>query len=164
MGATFLHGRLSGAFCFESFAPLPQSKSQTRGCSLTEQTTAHRLAGQKGSRQESERFLGFVWRVAGRPEGGEANWQREGKLTDGLDNDAVPKSQRVGEERAALSRAGVGFFSLAASGPELSPMEPVWQEGKDRELLPRRSQWGRWEASGRGRSLLASGSAPLVRP
>ena len=136
LGASFTHGPLSGTFCFESFATLPQSKSQ-RGRSLAEQAAAHGLAEEEVGRLNSERFVSFLWRVAGRPEGAASDWQRERPLTVVLDNYSVHKSLRVKEEKETLSRAGIELFYLPAYSPELSRMEPLWQEVKYRELPKR---------------------------
>jgi putative transposase len=86
---------------------------------------------------DSEVFLAFVWLVAGRPVEAAAGWRRERPLVVVLDNYSVHKSQRVKTELTALTAANIRLFYLPAYRPELSRIEPLWQDVKYRKLTTR---------------------------
>jgi hypothetical protein len=137
IGAYFSHGPLAGAFEFESYATLPKSRAKVRRKPLCEQAAEHGLRPEEVGRLDSDRFLAFVWRVAGRPADAGSEWQRERPLTVVIDNYSVHKSDRVKEERPRLAAAGIELFYLPPYSPELSRIEPIWQEVKHRELTER---------------------------
>ena len=86
---------------------------------------------------DSERFVRFVWRVAGRPDGAAVGWKRERLLVMVLDNYSVHKSARVQAEEAALVTAGVILWYLPAYTPEMSAIERIWQDVKYRRMQRR---------------------------
>jgi transposase len=86
---------------------------------------------------DSERFLRFVWKVAGRPAVYPEEWRRERGLVIWMDNYSVHKSERVREELPALERAGITLCYLPSYTPELSKIEPIWQDVKYHELTDR---------------------------
>ena len=137
IGVYFSHGPQAGAFQFESYASLPKSRAKKRRKSLAEQATAHGLHPQEVGVLDSDRFLRFVWRVAGRPEGAPATWRRERRLVLVLDNYSVHQSEAVQRARSALAAADIFLFYLPAYCPELSEIEPIWQDVKHRELVVR---------------------------
>jgi len=136
IGAYFSHGPLAGAFHFECFAKLPKRGTKRR--TLADRAEEHGLsAGEVGS-IDSERFLAFVWKVAGRPEGAGGAWQRERPLWIALDNYSIHKSDIVRGALPALAAAGIHFWYLPSSSPALSEIEPIWHSLKYHDL-PQRS-------------------------
>jgi hypothetical protein len=136
IGAYFSHGPLAGAFHFECWATLP--KRGTKRKTLAERAERHGVRAEEVGRIDSERFLSFVWKVAGRPEGVGSDWQRERPLWIALDNYSIHKSEGVRTAIPALAAAGVHFWYLPSYSPELSEIEPIWHSVKYHEL-PQRS-------------------------
>jgi transposase len=138
IGAYFTHGPSAGEFHFRSYATLPKSRAKKRRVSVEEQAAQHGVAPEAVGPIESERFLAFVWQVAGRPAEAGSGWERERPLVIVLDNYSVHVSDRVRQEQPALVRAGVILWYLPAYAPELSAIEPIWQSVKHHEI-PKRS-------------------------
>jgi transposase len=138
IGAYFTHGPSAGEFHFRSYATLPKSRAKKRRVRVEEQAAQHGVAPEAVGPIESERFLAFVWQVAGRPTEACSGWQRERPLVIVLDNYSVHVSERVRQEQPALVGAGVILWYLPAYSPELSAIEPIWQSVKHHEI-PKRS-------------------------
>jgi hypothetical protein len=130
IGAYFTHGPLAGEFHFESYARLPKVRAKKQRQSLEERAARYGLAAQEVGPIDSERFLRFVWRIAGRPQIAPGNWKRERLLVVVLDNYSVHTSARVQEEAATLLAAGVILWYLPAYAPEMSQIEAIWQDVK----------------------------------
>lgn len=137
IGAYFSHGPLAGRFEFETYARLPDSRAKKRRVSLEEQAAAHGLRVEVVGPIDSERYLRFVWKIAGRPEISPADWRRERKLVIWVDNYSVHKSERVRDELPELERAGITICYLPSYTPELSKIEPIWQDVKYHEMTQR---------------------------
>jgi len=137
IGAYFSHGPLAGRFDFETYARLPESRAKKRRVSLEEQAAAHGVSVEEVGPIDSERYLRFVWKIAGRPEVYPADWRRERELVIWVDNYSVHKSERVREELPALERAGILICYLPSYTPELSKIEPIWQDVKYHEMTQR---------------------------
>jgi hypothetical protein len=137
IGVYFSHGPQAGDFQFESYASLPKSKAKKRRKSLAEQAEAHGLRPEEVGVLDSDRFLAFVWRVAGRPEDAATDWQRERPLVLVLDNYSVHQCEAVQLALPALNAADIFLFYLPAYCPALSQIEPIWQDVKHRELVVR---------------------------
>jgi hypothetical protein len=135
IGASFTHGAQRGEFRFESVAKRPERGTKRK--TLLERAEEHGLEAEAVGRIDSERFLAFLWKLAGRPETAGGNWQRERPLVVVLDNYSVHKSAPVQAARAALSAAGIRFFYLPSYSPELSAMEPIWHTVKYHEMTKR---------------------------
>ena len=129
IGAHFTHGPCAGEFQFASFASLPESRAK-QPAPLAERAAAHGLTAEAVGKIDSEVLLAFLWTVAGRSADAPAGWRRERPLWYVLDNYSVHKSERVREEALRLAAAGIHLFYLPAYSPELSRMEPVWQDVK----------------------------------
>ncbi len=86
---------------------------------------------------DSERLLAFVWRIAGRGEGKAVGWVRERALKMVLDNYSVHKSALVKQTQEELERAGIELVYLPSYSPELSLIEPVWNDVKQHQLSVR---------------------------
>jgi len=146
LGALFSHGPLAGRFDFEVYASLPKSRAknkakkdtQRRRLTVEQIAAAHGLTADEVGPIDAERFLSFVWRVAGRPKVYPLGWQRERPLVMVVDNYSVHVSQLVKEALPELAAANIYLFYLPPYSPELSDIEPVWQTVKHHEM-PERS-------------------------
>jgi DDE superfamily endonuclease len=137
IGAYFAHGVLAGRFVFESYATLPKSRRKKRRIPLAEQAAAHGLTVEEVGPIDSERFVAFVWKIAGRPAVHAEPWLRERPLVIWLDNYSVHKSQRVNEERPVWEQAGITLCYLPSYTPELSKIEAIWHPVKHHEIVQR---------------------------
>jgi transposase len=137
IGAYFSHGPLAGRFAFATYARLPESRAKKRRVSLEEQAAAHGLGVEEVGPIDSERYLRFIWNIAGRPEVYPEDWQREREMVIWVDNYAVHKSERVQQEIPALQRAGITICYLPSYTPELSQIEPIWHAVKHHEMTKR---------------------------
>ena len=54
-----------------------------------------------------------------------------------VDNYSVHTGERVQAERAAFAAAGITLFYLPSYSPELSGIEPIWQDVKHRDMTKR---------------------------
>jgi len=116
---------------------VPQSRAKKARKSLAERAAAHGLDVAEVGPIDSERFLQFVWCIAGRPAVYSEDWQRERPMVIWLDNYSVHKSDRVRDERPALERAGITLHYLPSYCPELSKIEPIWHAMKHHEMKER---------------------------
>jgi hypothetical protein len=139
IGGYFSHGPCAGRFEFETRVSLPRSTAKCPRKTAEERAEAHGVKPEEVGRIDAECFVSFVWQLAGRPPGASDGWRRERPLVIPLDNYSVHKSERVKEEKPKLEAADVHLFSLPAYSPELSEIEPVWQDVKYHHLT-RRSQ------------------------
>jgi hypothetical protein len=137
IGLYFSHGPLAGRFEYETYATLPKSRAKKGRKSLAEQAAAHGLRAEEVGPIDSERFLAFIWKAAGRPPITPDDWRRERELVIWVDNYSVHKSERVKQELPLLERAGVTLCYLPSYTPELSKIEPIWQDVKYHEMTKR---------------------------
>ena len=138
LGAHFTHGPEAGRYDFQSWASLPKSRAKQQRKTLEQRAAKHGLAADEVGAITSERLLAFGWRIAGRPEGAEAGWKRERELKVVLDNFSVHTSQEVEQSKEGLERAGIALVYLPSYSPELSGIEPDWNDIKQHHL-PKRS-------------------------
>ena len=136
IGAYFTHGVLAGRLEFETYATLPKSRAKTP-LPLEKRAATYGLDPEEVGPIDSERFLRFLWKIAGRPEVYPEEWRRERELAVWLDNYAVHKSEPVRAELPALERAGIRLHYLPAYSPELSKIEPIWHDVKHHQLTQR---------------------------
>lgn len=136
IGAYFTHGVQAGRFEFQAYAAIPKSRAK-KPLPLGERAAAYGLRAEEVGPIESERFLDFVWKIAGRPAVYAEDWRRERPLAVWLDNYSVHKSERVREELPALERAGITLHYLPSYSPELSKIEPIWHDVKYHEMSER---------------------------
>jgi len=137
IGAYCTHGVEAGRFVHELCASLPKSTAKQPRKSPEEQAAKHDLRVEQVGTIDGERFVRFVWKVAGRPAIYPEGWQRERPLVLVVDNYSVHTCDRVKEERAAFEAAGITLFFLPSYSPELSKIEPIWQDVKHHELVKR---------------------------
>lgn len=137
IGAFFSHGPEAGRFDYETCVSLPKSKAKKPRKSPEEVARRHGLEpGDVGS-IDAERFLAFLWRIAGRPADGPAGWVRERPLFVVLDNYSVHVSELVQKAVPELAAAGVHLVFLPAYSPELSRIEPHWTDVKYHDIAER---------------------------
>jgi len=134
IGAYFSHGPRAGHFDFETYASLPKSQARKPRKTPQERAAAQGLTLAEGGPIDSERFLTFVWRLAGRPAPSAENWKRDIPLYIVADNYSVHTSTPVAEAIPALEAANVFFFYLPSYSPELSEIEPIWNAVKHHEM------------------------------
>jgi transposase len=137
IGANFTHGPNTGYFTYQTWAALPKSRAKKQRKRLEERAAAHDLTVDDVGTIDSERVLAFIWHLAGRPVDAPAEWKRTRPLMIVLDNYAVHTSQTVREAQPALVAADVHLVYLPAYCPELSAMEPVWNDVKQHQLSTR---------------------------
>ena len=137
IGLYFTHGPAAGRFTFETAASLPKSRAKKARKSPAEQAAAHELRPEQVGPIDSERFLQFIWKSAGRPAIYPEDWRRERPLVIWLDNYSVHTSERVKAERPVLERAGITLCYLPSYSPELSKIEPIWHPVKHHDMRER---------------------------
>lgn len=140
IGAFFSHGPLAGRFVFETYAGLPKSRAKKQRKTPDEIALAHGLTSEEVGPIDQERFLAFIWRVAGRPDEGTSDWKRERPRWIVLDNYSVHTSQPIQEAMSLLEAANVFFFYLPSYSPQLSDIEPIWNAVKHHEMPVRSHQ------------------------
>jgi transposase len=138
IGAYFKEGLLAGRFEYESYATLPKSAAKKHKKTPEEHAAAYGLTAEQVGPIDSQRFLAFVWKVAGRPAIFAEDWKRERPLMIKLDNYSVHKSAQVKAALPALEAADVYLVYLPSYSPELSDIEPVWNDTKYHRM-PKRS-------------------------
>ncbi len=137
IGAHLTHGPDAGGFEYQSWASLPKSRAKKQRKTPEQLAAAHSLKVEEVGTIDSERLVEFVWRIAGRPEGAEG-WVRERELKVVVDNYSVHKSEVVARAEPELARAGIKLEYLPSYSPELSRIEPDWNDIKQQHL-PKRS-------------------------
>jgi hypothetical protein len=138
IGAYCTHGVEAGRFVYELYASLPKNTAKKQRKTPEEQAAKHGLRAEQVGTIDGERFVRFVWQVAGRPAIHPEGWKRERPLVFVIDNYSVHKCERVQAERAAFAAAGIELFYLPSYSPELSGIEPVWHDVKYHRM-PKRS-------------------------
>lgn len=137
IGGYFSHGQEAGRFDFASYASIPKSTGKRK--TPQARAAAHGVAPNELGPIDAERFLTFLWRLAGRPTVTLLPWQRVRPLHIVLDNYSVHKNQHVQAALPALEAANVFLFYLPAYSPQLSEIEPIWRSVKAHGM-PYRSQ------------------------
>ena len=134
IGAHFTHGPEAGRFEAQSWACLPKSRAKKQRKTPEQIAAAHGLCVEEVGPITSERLVAFIWRAAGRESEACEGWKRERELMVVLDNYSVHKSQVVQEAKGALEEAGVHLVYLPSYSPELSRIEPDWNDIKQHHL------------------------------
>jgi hypothetical protein len=134
IGAHFTHGPLAGHFEFQSWATLPKSRAKKQRKTPEQRAAAHGLGVEEIGPITSERLLEFIWKAAGRGREPGEGWKRERDLVVVLDNYSVHTSKVVQEAKRGLEAAGVHLMYLPSYSPELSRIEPDWNDIKQHHL------------------------------
>ncbi len=137
IGAHFTHGPEAGRFEYRTWASLPKSRAQQPRKSPDERVAAHGLVVDEVGPVDAERFLAFVWQTAGRADDAPATWKRTRPLMIVLDNYSVHTSQTVANASPQLEAADVYLIHLPAYCPELSAIEPDWNDVKQHHMPTR---------------------------
>lgn len=143
IGAFFSHGPSTGRFVFQTWASLPKNKSRKQRQSQEQRKTSAEVAAAHGlclaevGAIDAERLLDFVWQTAGRPGAEAVAWKRERPLIIVLDNYSVHKGHVIQSALPVLEAADVFLFYLPSYCPELSRIEPVWNDVKHHEMQTR---------------------------
>ncbi len=134
LGAPFTHGPEAGRFEAQSWAGLPKRRAKQQRKTAEQVAAAHGLREEEVGPIDSARVVAFIWRAAGRGSAAPAGWKRERPLMVVLDNYSVHKSQVVKEAVVQLAAADVHLVYLPAYSPELSQIEPDWNDIKQHQL------------------------------
>jgi len=137
IGAYFPDGPLAGTFCYETFASLPKHAREAKRKTPEEVAFAYGLTLDQVGPIDADRFIAFVWKIAGRPEVASSEWKRERPLMVVLDNYSVHKCQAVKDTLQAWERADIYLVYLPSYCPQLSAIEPIWNDTKYNELTSR---------------------------
>jgi len=134
IGAHFTHGPAAGRFEHQSWACLPKSRAKKQRKTAEAVAAAHGLGVEEVGPIDSERLLAFIWRAAGRVGEPGEGWVRERPLMVVLDNYSVHTSAVVEAAKEELQAAGVHLEYLPSYSPELSRIEPDWNDIKQHHL------------------------------
>lgn len=137
IGAYFSHGPLAGRFCYESFATLPKYAREAKRKTPEEVAHSFGLTADEIGPVDAERFISFVWKTAGRPNISTSDWRRDRPLMIALDNYQVHKCQAVKDTQETWERADIHLVYLPSYCPELSEIEPIWNDVKHNQMTKR---------------------------
>lgn len=143
VGAVFTHGPNAGNFVHQTFVSLPKSQSKTREGrqrAIEAMAMKHGLSPDIVGPIDAARLADFIWEVAGRPSDAAAGWKRERPLMIVLDNYSVHKSKTVRDIQPAWEEADIFLVPLPSYCPELSRIEPVWNDIKHHHMPIRSCQ------------------------
>jgi transposase len=135
IGGYFSHGPMAGHFEYELYLGLPKSRAKkTKGqiVSLPDGVSEEEVGPIDG-----DRLVAFLWRLAGRPKVYSSDWKRVRPLYIWLDNYSVHTGQAVKDVLADLKAADVHLMYLPAYSPELSEIEPIWNDVKYHQMSKR---------------------------
>lgn len=157
LAAYFTHGPEAGRFIYRSFAAVPKSRAKGKG----------KGKGGDGATSDpgslhAERLVSFLWELGGRPADAPADWKRETPLEVWLDNYSVHKGKQVQAAAPELNAARIHLHYLSPYSPELSGIEPIWQDLKYREM-PVRSHPSLAELHANVDAALASKATKLAK-
>lgn len=137
IGAYFPDGLLAGTLRYKTFASLPKHARAAKRKTPEEVALAYGLTLEEVGPIDAERFIAFVWKTAGRPAIASSDWKRERPLMVVLDNYSVHKCQAVKDTLPAWERADIYLVYLPSYCPQLSAIEPIWNDTKHNELTVR---------------------------
>jgi transposase len=135
IGGYFSHGPLAGHFEYALYLGLPKSRAKkTKGqiVRLPEGVSQEEVGPIDG-----DRLVAFLWHLAGRPSVYSSDWKRVRPLYIWLDNYSVHTGKAVQEAIPSLEAADVHLMYLPAYSPELSEIEPIWNDIKYHEMTKR---------------------------
>jgi hypothetical protein len=137
IGGYISHGPAAGTFQYRAYASLPKAKSKNQRRTQAQIAAASGLSENEVGPIDSERFVAFLWQLAGRPAVCLSDWKRARPLWIVLDNYSVHKGEAVKAAQAQLQAANIHLFYLPAYSPQLSDIEPIWQAVKHHEMQTR---------------------------
>ncbi len=137
IGGYVSHGPDAGTFRYAVYASLPKSKSKKQRKPPEEVAASYALSLCEVGPIDSDRFVAFLWELAGRPRVHLSDWKRARPLWIVLDNYSVHTGEAVKQAKAELEAANIHLFYLPSYSPQLSDIEPVWQAVKHQEMQTR---------------------------
>lgn len=143
IGACFTHGPNAGDLVHRTFVSLPKSQSKTAEGRVRGKEAMARSQGLSADVVgpiDADRFVAFIWQVAGRPEDAPADWRRQRPVMIVLDNYSVHKCQTVQNMKPVWEAADIFLVPLPSYCPQLSRIEPVWNDVKHHHLPTRSYQ------------------------
>ena len=138
IGAYFSHGPPAGHLAYQTWASLPPHARNAKRKMAEQVAQDYGLTLAEVGPIDAARLLAFVWHIAGRPQDAPDNWKRERPLMIVLDNYSVHKSQTIQDATMDLEAADIYLVYLPSYSPELSRIEPVWNDVKH-HYMPTRS-------------------------
>ena len=137
LGAYFSHGPLSGRFVYQTWASLPPHARNAKRKTPEQVAADYHLTLEEIGAIDAARLLAFFWHLAERPAEAAPDWKRERPLMIVLDNYSVHKSQTIQEAVPLLEAADIFLVYLPSYSPELSKIEPIWNDVKHHYLTTR---------------------------
>ena len=137
IGAYFSHGPLAGRFVYQTWASLPPHARKAKRKTPEQVAHDYGLTLDEIGPIDAARLLDFFWHLAERPADAAADWKRERPLMIVLDNYSVHKSQTIQDAVATLEAADIFLVYLPSYSPELSQIEPIWNDVKHHYLTTR---------------------------
>ncbi len=137
LGAYFSHGPLAGRFVYQTWASLPPHARNAKRKTPEQVASDYGLTLDEIGPIDAARLLAFFWHLAARPAAAPSSWKRERPLMIVLDNYSVHKSQTIQDAVALLEAADVFLVYLPSYSPELSQIEPIWNDVKHHYLTTR---------------------------
>ena len=137
IGGYFSSGPLTGRFLYRSWAQLPPHARKAKRKTPVEVAHSYGLTLEDVGAIDAARFVAFLWVLGGRPQDAAPDWKRERPLMVKLDNYSVHKSQTVQDAVAVLEAADIFLIYLPSYSPEMSEIEPVWNDVKQHHLPTR---------------------------
>ena len=114
IGGYISHGPDAGTFHYAVYASLPKSKSKKQRKSPEEIAASYGLSPENEVGPiDSDRFLAFLWQLAGRPPIYASDWKRARPLYIVLDNYSVHKGEPVKAASSAIRSRQRAFVLLA---------------------------------------------------
>jgi hypothetical protein len=135
IGGYFSHGPLAGRFEYELYLGLPKSQAKKTKGQIVKLPDG--VSQEEVGPIDGERLVAFVWRLAGRPKVYASDWKRVRPLYIWLDNYSVHTGQAIKDALPELEAADVHLMYLPAYSPELSDIEPIWNDVKYHEMTER---------------------------
>lgn len=140
IGLVVTHGPEAGRFEVDLRAKLPKDQSKKATKSLEARAREHGVRPEEVGTIDAGLALAFLWSAAGRPVNAPADWKRERPLFVYLDNYSVHTSKQFKAARPALEAANIFVVYLPAYSPELSDIEPIWNDVKYHRMTQRSFQ------------------------
>jgi hypothetical protein len=137
IGAYFSDGPEAGKLLFELRAKIPEERCKHARRSLEGRALEHGLLPEEIGTIDASLSVGFFWAMAGRPADAGTDWKRERPLHIVLDNYSVHTSNLVKAALPQLEAADVHLFYLPSYSPELSKIEPIWNDLKHHRITTR---------------------------
>jgi len=135
LGAYFSDGPQAGQLDYQLYLGLPKSPARKSRGQIVCMPPG--VLPQEVGPIAGERLVAFVWKIAGRPRVCLDEWKRVRPLYVWMDNYWVHVGQVFQEALACFEAADIHIRYLPGYCPELSEIEPIWQDLKYRQMAQR---------------------------